>query len=46
MSVIDQPPGEWVDKVTGFRVKPEHYHRFVKCTEVIEPNKDPDLREG
>ncbi len=45
MSVIDQAPALWQDKITGTRVRPEHYGRFVKCVEVIEPDKC-ELKEG
>ena len=46
MSVIDQPPAIWKDKITGAKVRPEYYGRFVKCVEVIEPDKNGDLKEG
>lgn len=35
MSVIDAPPQVWQDKVTGDRVRPEFYKRFVKVAEII-----------
>ena len=39
MSVIDKPPIDWKDLVTGAEVRPEFYHRFIKCVEVLDPDK-------
>ncbi len=36
LTAIDAPPDIWQDKITGARIKPELYHKFIKVVELPE----------
>lgn len=41
--VIDLPPDIWLNKVTGEKINPGFYKKFIKVVEIMPPELDVEL---